>query len=492
MMTDGNLAIPFAIEIGGPGNLLIESGRNVDLGSSAGIQTFGNLLNPNLPKNEGASITIETGLGSTLNAFDYAAFAAQYVDSATASANPYAEPLELFDVSGDPITSQMLSPAGLDILLNRIFFGLIRDSGREHTGAAGGGNYEQGFGLQTIDTAGTLNYAYSSYQRAYAVLPTFLAATRDSGDFLGALSTVRTQNGGNITVMSPNGQIVVGQVTPPSDPSKPGYFRGYSSPTDPTYALSFGIVTEKGGDIDLYANGNIAVNQSRIFTLGGGDMTVISRTANIDAGKGAKTVLTIEPPSVSYDPYGFMTITPYGQSSGSGINVAESLPGVPPSNLDLISFVGIVNAGDAGIRVSGNLNIAAVQVLNAGNIQVGGTATGIPTVVAPNLGALTSANNASGQAATAAMDEASQARHRPVPQELPSIITVEVIGYGGGDATQPDNKNGSPQQDIRRKKSTGRQSYDTHSAVQIVGYGGLTARQLQSLSAEEKRQLWQP
>jgi len=139
------------------------------------------------------------------------------------------------------------------------------------------------------------------------------------------------------------------------------------------------------------------------------------------------------------------------QFSGSGINVAESLPGVPPSNLDLISFVGIVNAGDAGIRVSGNLNIAAEQVLNAANIQVGGTATGVPTVVAPNLGALTSANNASGQAATAAMDQVSQASHRPAPQQLPSIITVEVIGYGG-----------------------------------------LTARQRQSLTTEEKRKLWQP
>ena len=40
---------------------------------------------------------------------------------------------------------------------------------------------------------------------------------------------------------------------------------------------------------------------------------------------------------------------------------------------------GTVDAGAAGMRVSGNLNIAALQVLNAFNIQVQGVTVGIPT-----------------------------------------------------------------------------------------------------------------
>jgi filamentous hemagglutinin len=71
------------------------------------------------------------------------------------------------------------------------------------------------------------------------------------------------------------------------------------------------------------------VNQSRIFTLEGGDMTIVSRIGNIDAGKGAKTVQAIQPPSVTYDPYGNITITPYGPASGSGIAVLRALPSVP-------------------------------------------------------------------------------------------------------------------------------------------------------------------
>jgi hypothetical protein len=42
-----------------------QSGRNVDLGSSNGIQAIGNFLDPSAAST-GASITIETSLGSLL------------------------------------------------------------------------------------------------------------------------------------------------------------------------------------------------------------------------------------------------------------------------------------------------------------------------------------------------------------------------------------------------------------------------------------------
>ena len=107
------------------------SGRNVDLGSSAGIQTIGNFLDP-AALNGGARITIETGLGSQLAQPDYPAFTAQFVDPTTASASQYAEPLQLFDANGNAIGAgdqayaylESLSPAARDILLNRVFFGL--------------------------------------------------------------------------------------------------------------------------------------------------------------------------------------------------------------------------------------------------------------------------------------------------------------------------------------------------------------------------------
>jgi TPP-dependent pyruvate/acetoin dehydrogenase alpha subunit len=136
--------------------------------------------------------------------------------------------------------------------------------------------------------------------------------------------------------------------------------------------------------------------------------------------------------------------------------------------------------------VSGNLNIAALEVANTFNIQVQGTATGIPQAAVPNIGTLTSASNASGAVAAVAQQAASQARNRPVPQDLPSIITVEVIGYGGGEES-PDQ-----QQERRRKKDERSENdpvYDPGSALQLVGNGRLNEAQRQALTDGEKARL---
>jgi hypothetical protein len=206
---------------------------------------------------------------------------------------------------------------------------------------------------------------------------------------------------------------------------------------------------------------------------------VVSLNGNIDAGKGAKTVQAIQPPSVSYDVYGNITITPYGPASGSGLAVLRALPGVPLGNTDLIAMNGFVDAGDAGIRSSGNLNIAAVAVLNAGNIQVGAKATGVPTIEAPNIGGLTAANNAAGAAAKTDMPTGATGNN-----DRPSIIIVEVLGYGGGGREEP------AREDEDRRRGRGDQhSYNTNNVLQLVGNGPLTDAQKKALTEEEKNNL---
>ena len=76
------------------------------------------------------------------------------------------------------------------------------------------------------------------------------------------------------------------------------------------------------------------------------------------------------------------------------------------------------------------------RVLNAGNIAAGGTTSGVPsapTVAAPNIGGLTSAATSTGAANAAVQSVANQPNSRPEPEQAPSQISVEVLGYGGGE-----------------------------------------------------------
>jgi hypothetical protein len=85
------------------------------------------------------------------------------------------------------------------------------------------------------------------------------------------------------------------------------------------------------------------------------------------------------------------------------------------------------------------LNIAATKVLNADNITVAGTTTGAPAPVvpsAPNIGGLTQASSTQAAASGSATDLQKQQQQQATQQEQPdSTITVEVLGYGGGEGT---------------------------------------------------------
>jgi hypothetical protein len=132
-----------------------------------------------------------------------------------------------------------------------------------------------------------------------------------------------------------------------------------------------------------------------------------------------------------------------GLATGGGIGVLAAVEGVKVGNVDLIAPKGYVDAGDAGIRVTGNLNIAANIVINSSNISSGGTSTGTNpgAVSAPSVASVSSASN-SGAAAGAAMTkpESSKPAETKPAEDVLSLYTVEVIGYGGGDAEDQENE----------------------------------------------------
>jgi hypothetical protein len=79
--------------------------------------------------------------------------------------------------------------------------------------------------------------------------------------------------------------------------------------------------------------------------------------------------------------------------------------------------------------------VAALHIVNATNIQASGSTSGVPAVAAPNIGGLTSASSATAASSSAASSVAAGQQNATQTQvaEIPSLIDVEVLGYGGGD-----------------------------------------------------------
>jgi hypothetical protein len=136
-----------------------------------------------------------------------------------------------------------------------------------------------------------------------------------------------------------------------------------------------------------------------------------------------------------------------GLATGGGIGVLATVAGIPPGNVDLIAPNGTVDAGDAGIRATGNLNIAATVVLNSGNISVGGTASGgaaAPAVAAVNVSGMSASSNTVAAASNTAATKPGAAKDGTVAQnddsQTPSMMSVEVLGYGGGEGEEDEER----------------------------------------------------
>jgi hypothetical protein len=142
---------------------------------------------------------------------------------------------------------------------------------------------------------------------------------------------------------------------------------------------------------------------------------------------------------------------PVGSADTIAANLA-SVEGVPPGSVNLIAPRGTIDAGDAGIRATGDITIAAAQVLNADNITAGGATVGGPSAPAsaPSFAGLSSSSSSTAATSSAASEIARQGpAANTAGEQPPSTITVEVLGYGGGEGSQPSGK----EEDDRQARS---------------------------------------
>jgi hypothetical protein len=410
----GQTALAGDLQIGGPGTLEVLAGRDVSLGSGAvnadgtgaGITSIGNARNPYLPF-EGANLIIGAGIGPSFGLANSELDFENFIKTVLEGANGTRYFTELNATSGgvaitDAQALNALPEEERERIALQLFYLSLRDAGRDYSTT---GNYESGFAAIT------------------ALFP-----NAGTGEIKTFSRNIRTTSGGDISILAPGGGLTLGNSIVGNPATPPG------------------IVTETGGTISIFTNTNVDIGISRIFTLRGGDIMIWSSTGDIAAGSSSKTVASAPPTRVLIDSQSAdITTDLAGLSTGGGIGVLATVKNVAPGNVDLIAPLGTVDAGDAGIRASGNLTIAAKAVLNASNIAVGGATSGAPTapaVAAPNIGGLTSASNTAGASNSAAESATAQTRPQESSsmQELPSIISVEVIGYGGGSDDDEDEE----------------------------------------------------
>ena len=395
------------IQINGPGTIEVLAGRNLDLGdggnnsdgTGVGITSVGNARDPYLPF-DGASIIAAAGVfGSTglnTSSMDFSSFIAAFVTGPAGAR--YRE--ELGDIPGlTGVPFDQLNQAQQDQLALDVFFLVLRDAGRDHNDPTSPG--------------------YGTYTAGFQAIADLFPRNSRNGNISTEYRNIQTDSGGYISLLAPGGGLTMSPDTVATTLAPPG------------------IITEDGGNISIFTDDSVEIGVSRIFTLRGGNEIIWSSNGDIAAGNSAKTVQTAPPTRVLVDPQSANVQTDLaGLATGGGIGVLATVQGVPPGSVDLIAPNGVINAGDAGIRATGNLNVSAVQILNANNIQAGGAATGVPapvSIAAPNLAGISAAADSGAAASTTAQTLASQNQQSAPDNDVPSIITVEVLGYGGPD-----------------------------------------------------------
>jgi filamentous hemagglutinin family protein len=434
VISAGNEILYANVDIAGTGNLELSAGGNVYQGALGTIESIGLVGTPKITNPDGgAGIIVLAGVGSA--GPNWTGFANLYLNPANV-ADPN---LLLTDQPGKVVATyqnQLLTwlrqtyrftgsaTAALtffeslpidqqSVFLLTVYFSELDETGLGYNDPTSRFFHTYIRGNEAIATLFPTTGSNGQKITYTGSLTMFSSAPLDSNGQATLNGSILTDFGGGITTVVPGGQTIVGV-------------------TGVAPGAHAGILTQGSGDIDMYSDGSVLLGESRVLTTFGGNIVIWSATGDVNAGIGAKGTVIFAPPGIVYDEFADILLSPTVPSSGAGIGTLDPIPDVPPGNVDLVAPEGTIDAGEAGIRASGNANLAARVIVNAANISVAGKTTGIPTVVSPNVAAITAASNAVGSSTNAAEEIAKQQATQT--QEAPtSVIIVEVLGYGGGE-----------------------------------------------------------
>jgi hypothetical protein len=285
----------------------------------------------------------------------------------------------------------------------------------------------------------------------------------ETGDLDLRLAAIETMWGGNIYILGPGGRALIGSTVATSAQAalhtqvagqlyegiqiQPGGDAIYNDnlPAGVPYPSTIsdipagyeGVLTLRGGSIDTFTDEDFLLNQSRLFTEEGGNIVMWSSNGSLNAGQGPQTSSNFPPIVVQTDEDLYSYVDSSGGVTGAGIAAFQPAPGVPAPDVFLVAPRGTVDAGAAGVRVSGNLFVAAFQVANSSNFTVSGTTVGVPGSAAVNVAAETSGSSAAAAASQMAQAVSGTTNGNGTDE---SVITVDVLGYAGDNSADEEKR----------------------------------------------------
>lgn len=245
-----------------------------------------------------------------------------------------------------------------------------------------------------------------------------------------------------------------------------------------------GVLSLRGGAIHGFTDGDFRLNQSRLFSQQSGDIVLWSSNGDLNAGQGPKNAANVPPIVLRFSQNGGFEVDTASGVVGAGIagfagirrldpatgqfvlvdvlndtdavtaqaelkRLFEENKELPPETqivvngktyrrdapaITLVAPVGTIDAGDAGVRASGDIFVAAAKVANADNFKVGGSSVGVPALTSTPA----PATPASAASATANVFRANQNDNA----DQRSRITVDVLGvYNFNDTCIDDQGN---------------------------------------------------
>ncbi|MCC7596488.1 filamentous hemagglutinin family protein [Janthinobacterium sp. FW305-129] len=487
LVSAGRDILNSSFNVAGPGTLDISAGRNILMQDKGSVVSLGPVVAGD--KRPGASIAMQAGVGAA--GLDYLRFVKPYLDPANVAqagvpladqagkvVKSYATELttwlnERYGFKGTAAEAQAfylaLPEPQQRVFARDVYFAELKAGGREFNDVD---SARYGSFLRSRNAIAALAPAADANGKAIAyagdiVMYRGLYAVRNDGeqrwDYFPRSGYVHTNFGGDIQLLTPGGKQVFG-------------IEGEAPPS------TSGIITKGGGNIELFSHGSILLGQSRVMTTFGGDILGWSSQGDINAGRGSKSTIVYTPPKRVYDNWGNVTLSSDVPSTGAGIATLAPIAEVPAGDVDLLAPLGTIDAGEAGIRVSGSVNLAALTVMNAANIQVKGESKGMPAVASVNVAAMTNASAAATQATAAAQDVVQRERAATRAAQ-PSVFTVRVLGFGSD--APPDSAQAAPQEGARTEAA----DYNPRSAVRVLGLGPLPESATRQLTAQERSRL---